>query len=156
VCRIQPPIHMRRRQSAVHALTHVAAVRLVAGAVDAARSTAVGAVHAAGAGGLLAGAVGEGALELEEGARDLVLHGGLAALVVDGGDGRVGGVGVAAARGGAHGAAGGPAASGEEAAAGGAGGAGGVGGGMVVTRGGGHGGGAGSAAREHDGGMLVG
>ena len=50
---------------------------LVAGA---ARATAVGAVHAAGAGSLLARAAGEGALELEHSAGDLVTHRGLALL----------------------------------------------------------------------------
>jgi hypothetical protein len=48
--------------------------------VGAARATAVGAVHAAGAGSLLARAAGEGALELEHGAGDLVTHRGLALL----------------------------------------------------------------------------
>jgi hypothetical protein len=107
-------------------------------------------VHTAGAGGLLAGAVGEGALELEESAGDLVLHGGLAPLVVDGGgDGSVVG-----ARGGVVGAAGGPATSGEEAAARGACGAGGVGG-VVVTRSGGHGGTGAAGGERHDGGWCL-
>lgn len=50
-------------------------------------TAAVSAVHAASASGLLAGATGQGTLELEHGARNFVAHGGLAALVVDGGRG---------------------------------------------------------------------
>lgn len=79
------------------------------------RAATVSAVHAAGASGLLAGATGQGALELEHGTGDLVAHGGLAALVVDGR--RVGD---------------GAAAAGEEAAASALGGAGCLGGGVVV------------------------
>jgi hypothetical protein len=58
----------------------VAASAAAAGAVA---TTAVGASHAAGASGLLAGAVGEGALELEHGSGDLVTQSGLALLVVN-------------------------------------------------------------------------
>ena len=47
------------------------------------RATAVGAVHPAGAGSLDAGAAGEGALEPEEGAGDLVSEGSVALLVLD-------------------------------------------------------------------------
>ena len=47
-------------------------------------AAAVGAVHPPGSRRLLAGAAGQGALELEEGAADLVAHGGLAFLVMDG------------------------------------------------------------------------
>ena len=54
---------------------------------------AVSAVHALGASSLLGRAVGEGALELEHSAADLVLEGGLALLVVDRGGGVVGAVG---------------------------------------------------------------
>ena len=46
-------------------------------------AAAVSAVHALGAGSLLRRAVGEGALELEHGAADLVLERRLALLVVD-------------------------------------------------------------------------
>lgn len=45
-------------------------------------SAAVGPVHAAGARGLLAVAAGDGALELEEGARDLVADAGVAPLLL--------------------------------------------------------------------------
>lgn len=49
-----------------------------------AAAAAVGAMHPPGARRLLAGAAGQGALEFEEGAADLVAHGGLALVVVDG------------------------------------------------------------------------
>ena len=64
----------------------------------------ISAVHPAGASGLLARTPGEGALELKEGAADLVPNGGVALLVVDGSrvvmadrDGNWGGVGAAGA-----------------------------------------------------------
>lgn len=54
--------------------------------MDASGTTAVSAMHAAGASSLDGGAVGEAALELEQSAADLVLHGGLAVLVMNGMD----------------------------------------------------------------------
>lgn len=54
-------------------------------AASAVRATTVGAVHAARASGLLAGAAGEAALEAEHGAGDLVAHRGLALLMVNDG-----------------------------------------------------------------------
>jgi hypothetical protein len=115
VIRIQPAVHVYRRHGTVRPLVQLAARRLVARAVDAPGTATVGAVHAAGAGGLLAGAVGEATLELQEGAGNLVLHGGLAALVVNGSDGGVVGVTGGGGRG-VVGAAGRPATAGEEAA----------------------------------------
>ena len=50
-------------------------------------------MHPPGAGGLLPGTPGQRALELEQGAADLVADGGVALLVMDrGGDGNVGAV----------------------------------------------------------------
>ena len=78
------------------------------------RSTTISPVHASRAGSLLSRTASQGALELEEGAADLVAHGGVALVVVDRDGGRVGVVGVVSMMGSL-----GPAA--EDASAGGAG-----------------------------------